>query len=58
MSSVGAKFAVSQPSRIMLQGAEFPLSRSLLLWLSLAFCISTFLFRKRLESSLSQAIFD
>jgi len=41
----------------MLQGAEFPRSSSLLLWLTLAFCISTFLFRKRLESSLSQAIF-
>src|SRR6476619_5002582 len=58
MSSVGAKFPVSHSSRILLQGAEFPRSRSLLLWLTLAICISTFLFRKRLESSLSQAIFD
>jgi hypothetical protein len=50
MSSVGAKFPVShsQPDHVA-RSAEFPRSRSLLLWLTHAICISTFLFRKRLE---------
>ena len=48
MSYLGAKFPVSHSSHHV-ERRRISAKSLLLLWLTLAICISTFLFRKRLE---------